>query len=278
MTAPATFSVPQGIVGITTYGVIQTETAFWLAEARSHAESLGLKNIQYHQIHGTLVDKARNELMRRMLAGDAQWVLMLDGDMVGGNDVIARLLETAFGTHRHFDCVGAYCTLRGGVHLPTIDTGTGTWESHYPGTGPMEVMRTGGACLLIKRHVIERIPDPWFALRVPMKPLDAIAETDNFCRTIFDGRNPFRGLPNGLWEQMEQCAQQHPSNRQPWVPGEVGEDSSFCDRVTHAGFRIAVDTNIVVQHLVKIVHGPDDHRKAMLAQQEQERLTAGLVA
>ena len=273
-----TIQIPEGIVGITTYGVIQTETAFCLLESRSFAESQGLKNVTYEQVHGTLVDKARNELMRRMLASNAQWVLMVDGDMVWSKEMIAQMLQTAYGSHPQYDVLGAYCTLRGGVHLPTIDTGTGTWESWYPGTGPVEVMRTGGACLLVKRHVVERIPDPWFALRVPMRPIDALAETDTFCRTIFDGRNPLRGQASGAWEAMEQCAMDHDSTKHPWTPAEVGEDSSFCDRVTGAGFHIAVDTNIVVRHLVKMTHGPEDHRKAMVERDKDALLLCGIVA
>lgn len=270
-------SIPAGVVAITTYGQLQTETAFCLLEARSHAEKQGLNHVDYIQVHGALVDKARNAVFRQMLASQAQWVLMVDGDMIFPKDAILKILATAYGTHPHFDVVGGYCTLRGGNHLPTVDSGTGTWESHYPGNGPIQVMRTGGAFLLVKRHVAERIPDPWFALRIPKRALDAIAEVDTFCRTKFDGRNPFAGLPNQPWERMVSCAVQDTAPG-PWIPAEVGEDSSFCDRVTGAGMRIAVDTNVEIMHLSREAHGWQDHRKSMDEQVLQHRLMSGLLA
>ena len=87
----------------------------------------------------------------------------------------------------HVDVLGAYCPLRGSLALPTIDTGTGTWESWYPGSGVIEAMRTGAAFLLCKRHVFEKLQDPWFRMRVPARPIDFMAEVDNWARMKFDG-------------------------------------------------------------------------------------------
>lgn len=264
--------VPPGMVVITTWGLVTAESAQCLADTRSFCDDQGLKNIQWRMIHGALVDKARNDAFRAMLNSQAQWILMIDADMIWEPDAIVRLLSTAFGTHPQYDVLGAYCNLRGNLALPTIDTGTGTWESHYPGQGVMSVMRTGGAFLLVKRHVAERVPGPWFALRVPMRPLDAVAEVDTFCRTVFDGRNPFRG---DSWERLEKAAATHPSAQGPWLGEEVGEDSSFCDRVTSAGLSIGVQSDIVVKHLDREVKDWTFHRKAMDERVKQERLLSG---
>lgn len=273
-----TFQCPPGHVICTTYGSLRAETAFALLEARSFTEEQGIKHLRYQAVQGALVDKARNDAMRRMLNSDSQWLLFVDGDMVWEKDAFLRLLQAAYGTHSDLDVLGAYCSLRGDLCLPTIDTGTGTWESYYPGQGVVEVMRTGAAFLLVKRHVAERVPSPWFALRVPMRPLDAVAEVDTFCRTIFDGRNPFRNLPSGAWESLEAAATAHGSTQGPWVAEEVGEDSSFCDRVRNAGLRIGVQTDLVVQHLHTSAQSWPDHRKAMLEHDRQVRLASGLVA
>lgn len=270
---------PPGMVCVTTYGSVQSETAFALMEARSFAEKQGLVNLQWAQIHGALVDKARNEAMRRLLAVGPEWLIFVDGDMVFEPDAIFKLLERAYGTHPHFDVLGGYCNLRGGPALPTIDTGTGTWESWYPGQGVIDVMRTGAAFVLIKKHVAQRIPDPWFALRVPMRILDAIQEVDTFCRTVFDGRNPMRGLPSRAWETMTDLARQHSSSReQPFVPAEVGEDSSFCDRVTAAGMRIGVDTDLIIRHIVRQTQDWTAHRDAMEKHDREHRLLSGFAA
>jgi glycosyltransferase involved in cell wall biosynthesis len=253
MTAPSQIAIPAGVIACTTYGQIRGETAQSLMEMRSHSEKQGLVNVQWAMIPGGLVEKARNDAVRMMLGtmqGHAQWLLQIDGDMTFAPDALVRILQTAYGTHPWVDVLGGYCTLRGEVGLPTIDTGTGTWEAVYPGRGVVEVMRTGTAFLLVKRHVFERMPQPWFRTRVPARPIDFMAEVDNWARIKMDGRNPFRDLPGRPWEKLEGLASVDPSS-QPgaFVPAEVGEDSGFCDRAKNAGFRIAVQTDIEIGHL-----------------------------
>lgn len=273
----ATIQIPPGVVACTSWGSVVSETAFALLESRSFNEKQGLTNISYNLVAGALVDKARNDAVRQFLASPAQWIMFLDMDMLWEPQALFDLLVTAYGSHPHLDVVGGYCNLRGGTGLPTMDTGTGTWESWFPGQGVVNVMRTGAAFLLAKRHVFERIPDPWFALRVPMRPLDAAAEVDNFCHTIFDGENPFRRLPGNPWERMLDAMVRHPSNQSPWVAGEVGEDSSFCDRVKAAGMLIGVQTDIVVRHLVRSPQGPDFHKEAMDKRDREVRLLTGYI-
>jgi hypothetical protein len=270
-------AIPAGIVAVTTFGSIRGETSQCLMELRSHCEAHGLRNVGWITVPGSLVEKARNDAVRSMLAafqGNAQWICFIDGDMVFQPDALWKaptpttpaggLLYTAFVSHQWADVVGAYCTLKGELALPTTDTGTGTWESIYPGRGPVEVMRTGAAFLLCKRHVFERIPTPWFRLRVPARPLDFMAEVDNWARMKCDGANPFRNLPGQPWEKLERLASADPS-AQPgtFVPAEVGEDSGFCDRVKNAGMRIVVDTDVEIGHLeTHVVNAETQKRKA----------------
>jgi len=267
------FSVPGGFCCITTHGTLQASTAESYAAARSFNDANGLKNIQYAMVPGSLADKVRNDACRTMLREQRGFVFFIDGDMTFAPDAIFKLIQTAYGTHQWADVVGGYCNLRGDLAIPTIDTGTGTWESHYPGSGVKEVIRTGGAFLLIKRHVLERIPDPWFALRVPMRPLDAMAELDNFARMKFDGSNPFRSLPE--WEILEDIAGREGTN---FVPAEVGEDSSFCDRVRAHGMRIVVNTDVVTEHLNTVPVNWKTHKNAMKDRERDQRYAVGLLA
>ena len=274
MTAPPnTVQIPAGMVTCTTYGPIRHETAANLMEMRSHAEKSGLTNVGWSMVPGTLVEKARNDAVRQMLGafqGQAQWILFVDGDMVFAPDSLQKILVTAYGTTPWADVIGGYATLKGELALPTIDSGTGTWESVYPGRGPIEVMRTGAAFLLCKRHVFDRIPQPWFRLRVPARPLDFMAEVDNWARMKMNGANPFRNLPGNPWEKLEQMAEHDPSATPgSFVPAEVGEDSGFCDRVKNAGMRIVVDTNIEVGHLETHVVNAQTHRKKMAEMEDQ---------
>lgn len=274
--------IPAGMVCITTYGQIRAETVRCWSEMRSLAERSGLLNVAWTIVPGTLVEKARNDAVRAMRApnvfeGKAEWLLFVDGDMVFQADALHRILTTAYSTCLWADVVGGYCSLKGELALPTIDTGTGTWESIYPGRGPVEVMRTGAAFLLCKRRVFDRLPDPWFRVRVPARPLDFMAEVDNWARMKMDGKNPFRGLPGQPWERLIEMAQTDPS-AQPgtFIPAEVGEDSGFCDRVRMAGMRIVVDTDIMIGHLDTIVVNHETHLKRMREFEADRLLAVGI--
>lgn len=270
-------SVPNGLVVIPTYGVIQAATAKAMWDARAVTEAKGLKGIAWEIVPGSLVERCRNDACRKMLQGNFGWILMADGDMIWAPESILQMLQTAYGSHPWVDVLGGYCNLRGDLAIPTIDSGTGTWESHYPGSGVKEVMRTGGAFLLVKRHVCERIPQPWFATRVPMRPMDAMAEIDNFARIKFDGSNPFRKYPE--WATLEGIAQSDPSTHPGvFVPAEVGEDSGFCDRVRAFGMRIAVNTDIVTIHLDTKETSWKTHKEAMGKRDQEHRFVCGLLA
>lgn len=272
-------SIPPGSVTVTTFGSIRGETAKCLMDMRSFAEEQGLRNCSWDMVPGGLVEKARNDAVRQMLARGQQWVLFIDGDMVFARESILQMLTFAFSPGCPADVVGGYCTLKGEYKLPTMDTGTGTWESHYPGNGPVEVMRTGAAFLLCKRHVFERLPDPWFRMRVPARPIDFMAEVDNWARMKLNGQNPFRGLPGGPWEKLEELARTDPTSHKPnFVPAEVGEDSGFCDRVRNAGLRIFVHTDVIVGHLETVTSGWAQHKEAMDKLQVQQRQLCGALS
>jgi hypothetical protein len=247
---------------------------------RSYSEKQGLSNVRWYTMPGTLVEKARNEACRELLRDpNGGWLLFMDGDMVAPPDSLIRTLQTAYAEVSHADVVGGYCNLRGDLALCTIDSGSGTWESHFPGSGVIECMRTGAAFLLIKRHVLEGMKDPWFRVRVPARPIDFMAEVDNWARIKFDGQNPFRGLPDATWERLEQCAVEDPSVAQDqFVPGEVGEDSGFCDRARNAGYRIFVNTDIVTGHIDTKVIDWRQHKEAIEKLELQQRHVAGLLA
>jgi hypothetical protein len=142
-----------------------------------------------------------------------------------------------------------------------------------------EVMRTGGAFLLLKRHVFERTKDPWFRMRVPARPVDFMAEVDNWARMKWNGENPFRNLPEQPWEKLEKCAQDDPSAApENFTPVECGEDSAACDRFRNAGLRIFVDTNVSCGHVDNVIRTWADHKKAMDSMAQQERYACGLLA
>jgi len=266
------------MVCVTTFGMITQQTTQCLLNARSFSEKQGLQNIQWLMIPGSLVEKARNEAVRQMLRAGHGWLLFVDGDCTFDENAIIAMLQSAYGEMPAADAIGAWCPLRGELALPTIDTGTGTWESHYPGSGILPVMRTGGAFLLVKRHVFEAMKDPWFRMRVPARPMDFLGEVDNWLRIKFDGQNPFRNYGD-YWQRAEKAAQDDPSIVvENFVPVEVGEDSGFCDRAKLAGFSLYVNTNIACGHVDQRVLTWADHKKAMQDAEKWQRLACGLLA
>ena len=273
------FSVPLGHVAITTHGSVTAETFNSYGESRAFCQANNLGGIKWQVVFGALVDKARNEAVVQLLAdANAQWLLFFDADMQWEPNLIPTLLKTAYHDCPWADIVGGYCNLRGPPYLPTIDTGTGTWESHGAGQGPKEVIRTGGACVLVKRHVYERMEAPWYGIRPAPRPLDNLVELDNYARIKSDGTNPLREHP--FWDQLEQCAiEDNTANpiQGPVNYSTVGEDSNLCDRAKALGFRIVVETNAVCHHVDRKVIGPGDHAEAMKKRQDSEDAAAGLL-
>lgn len=281
MTAPQPqqISVPSGMICVTTYGMITHETTQCLLSARSFCEKQGLANMQWITLPGALVEKARNEAVRQMLRGGHGFLLFIDGDCTFDENAILLLIQSAYGELPQADAMGAWCPLRGELALPTLDTGTGTWESIFPGSGILPVMRTGGAFFLVKRHVFEALKDPWFRMRVPSRAVDDFVGIDNWMRMKFDGKNPFREQMPEVWDKAFKCATDDPSIViENFVPVEVGEDSGACDRMKLAGFNIFVNTNIACGHVDRKVLTWQDHKRAMDEQAKWQRLASGLLA
>lgn len=275
--------VPPGHIIVTTHGAIREETVASMLALKEHIIKDNLP-AQLYPVSGNLVDKARNEAVMQMLGDrNAAWLLQIDADMQFQPDIVDKLLVTAYRDLPWADIVGAWCPLRGAPYLPTIDTGTGTWEATLPGQGPLEVIRTGGACILAKRHVFERMEAPWYGVRPAPRPIDMLAEFDNFCRIKFDGRNPFMTLPE--WAALERCAAEEARNQRAAAPqgvgmqwyNTVGEDSNFTDKARALGFRIVVQTNAVCGHVDRKVIGPKDHRDAIRRLEEEQDLVCGIV-
>ena len=273
-------AVPRGTIAVTTYGPITVETTQSLCSLARKVPDIDIKFI-----FGNLVDKARNEAVREVFQNpENQWIWFFDADMQWDPSIVDVMLNTAFvePSTSVFDIIGGYCCLRGGPgspFLPTIDTGTGTWEVHDANQGPKEVIRTGGACLLIKRHVFEHMQYPWFGVRPASNALEIMTEFDNFARIKFDGKNPFY---NSSWKALLKCAQEEFANQRAQQGGDttayrfVGEDSNFCDKARALGFRILVQTNAVCGHVDRKIITPEDHNNAIKEVYRKQALACGV--
>ena len=257
----------RGCVGtVCTSGSIMPEFAASREDMRAWNIEHGFTNVEYLTENAVLVEHGRDALCQHALTPNPasgeppyDWLLQVDADAIFPPDALARILHTAFITHPEADVVGAYAQLKSPPFLPTIDTGTGTWEPIFPGEGVLEVIRTGAHFILIKPHALTRFGPPWFRTRRSIRPVEALREVDNFSRIKNHGHNVLAGE---AWDNLLELARADAGG----VESPVGEDSGFCDALKAAGGRIFVDTNLVTGHVAKHVIKPE-----MLAEKLKER-------
>ena len=237
---------------------------------RSFHDRNGFHNIEYRQFHAVLVEAGRDAALDHMLANNYDFCLQIDADATFDADSMVKILNTAFNTVPDSDAVGAYANLKGS-YLPTIDTGSGRWEVHYPGEGILPVIRTGGHFLLIKPSALQKMgPRPWFRTRIAPRSLDVLAEMDNMSRQHFSNRNPFSESEE--WQTLLSKARENPAAG----PSSVGEDSAFGDKLTANGGRVYVDTNVVTGHISRKVITWKDLKESIQARERNLKLSVGL--
>jgi GT2 family glycosyltransferase len=152
-------------------------------------QTLDARGLVVHRfmLTGWPVDQARNALTRDALATpEVTHLLWIDADMVFRPETLKRLLA------HDLPIVGGLCFDRRHPFKPVIgrefhpsygyEPGTIGWLYDYPPDDVIEVDRTGGAFLLVRREVFETIsrqepssPLPWWT------PIDGSAEDISFC-------------------------------------------------------------------------------------------------
>ena len=155
---------------------------------------------------GPRIAEARNQVVRQFLDNTtAEWLLMIDSDMVFTEDAIDKLFEAAHPSR--CPIVGGLCFAggRSAKIAPTIyvlnedrkegDDAFVVMED-YPEDALVEVIATGAAFLLMHRSALKRIGDhfgmpyPWFAEGTVTKGGTPFGEDWAFCLRARD-----RGIP-----------------------------------------------------------------------------------
>lgn len=272
MTEPIDLKALRGLVATVVTGP-SVDDAFsaHLSDMRSYCDRAGFHNVEWRLMPAALVEVGRDECARHAVEQGYDWCLQIDADAAPfPARLLERMLTIAFHTQPDADVVGAYCQLKHPPYLPTIDTGTGTWEEHYPGEGVIPVIRTGGHCHLSKTSIYKRFGPPWYRTRLAKRPLDAMAELDNFARIKLHGENPF--AKTDAWEQLLELARAESGAG----PAGVGEDSAFCDAVKAVGGMIYVDTDLVAGHVAKRVITPSLLKEEMDKRRRIHRSACGV--
>ena len=252
----------RGLVAcVVTSGAIKPQFSAALSSMRDWNSRNGFVNIEYRFFDAKLVESGRDAVCRHAVAQNYTWLIMIDADASNfPPESTLRMLESGFVTLPNAHVIGAYSQLKQPPYLPTIDTGTGKWEIHYPGQGLIPVIRTGGHFIFVKTNILQLMGAPWFRTRIPYTPLKAMRELDSFARCQLDGKNPLRDHPE--WDTLFASAHKASLGAQP-LEVNIGEDSGFCDSVRAFGGNIFVDTNLVTGHVADKVIEPKDLKEAV---------------
>jgi hypothetical protein len=252
-------------------GNVESAYASCHEELRSFNDRNGFTNVEYRRSAATLVEAGRDAELQHMAEQKYAYCLQIDADATFNADSLVRILHTAFNLVPNSDAVGAYCQLKGS-YSPTIDTGSGMWEIHFPGEGVLPVIRTGGHFLLVKASAVQKMgAAPWFRTRHAPRALDILAEVDNYARTKLSGRNPFSESDD--WQKLLEHAKAGAAGG----PSSVGEDSGFCDRLKACGGNIYVDSNIVTGHVYRDVITPKKLIDLLKERERKVKLACGVL-
>jgi len=149
----------------------------WLIR-QSHEPGVGIDLVEARP-----VEVARNRMVHRFLATEADWLLMFDSDQIPPDDLIPRLL--AHGAH----VVGAFVPVqKDGEVAPLIlqRTGDDAYRSIPDPASLVEVDATGAGCLLVSRDVLQAVEPPWFSVRLTAGGNGAVSEDFVFCGRVKD--------------------------------------------------------------------------------------------
>ena len=264
--------LPGVVATVCLSGTVTPEYSVALSNLRSWNDRNQFWKVEYTIQHAVLVESGRDAVCKHALDNKYEWILQIDADASSfPDDALFRVLKTAFIDVPQIDVLGGYCQAKGWPYLPTIDTGSGKWEEHYPNEGILPVIRTGAHFLLIKTSALQKFGPPWFRTRISQRPSQAFAEVDNFARCHLDGRNPLTEHPEWITILNQARLVSHTQ------PSAIGEDSAFCDALRAVGGLICVDTSLVVGHVMTKTIMPDDFVKAVEESHKKRDLMLGVM-
>ena len=160
---------PKILIAIPTMGEVNVITMTVILAWMGQAMQKGDKSLQFYPTVGVSpVDRARNEIVEEFLKSDCTHLLMVDSDTIPPLDALDKLLAhdldivtaiTPIIEHdvsRKNDSNGFY------KKYNAVDMND---QFTQPNVGLIPIRGCGGSCILIKRHVFEKLPEPWFEFR-----------------------------------------------------------------------------------------------------------------
>lgn len=207
---------------------------------------------------GPRIAEARSQLVDQFFAEplyrQAQWLLMIDSDMVPPIDLIDRMMAVADPTH--VPVLGGLCFAGGRLMAPypTIyeevlveregydDFIAIQPVKEYPRNALVKVGATGGACLLMHRNVLAAMSQPW---------------PKGFGTQLDGTKNPYPWFIEGLVTPHGD---------------PIGEDIAFCRRLAQMQVPIHVHTGVKLGHVKTFILDEEvyDFHQSLVAETKPE--------
>ncbi len=188
----------------------------------------GMRLGQYASM-GLKRDEARNKLVEKAIAEDAEYILFIDDDTAPPFDTVTKLMQELETRDKHtVVCAGIYTSKNEPIEpLVFMAHGAGPyWNWKFGDVFECWGIATG--CMLIRTSVFKQIPKPWF------KDINSIEEVDD--PAIFG--------PDGKPDEFR-----------------MTDDLYFCQKLSNAGFKVLAHGGVLPVHWDQTGHGhvlPDD--------------------
>ena len=203
--------IQKGVIGIPHMGTFPWQTSMSFQSLRFPADTM----IQYHYIGSCLIYDARDKLIEFAIEEKADWLMMIDSDMVVPNDALIKFANTVL-EGKPLDMVSGMAFKRTPPFQPCFytkarinpETKKHELESpiDFPDSGLLPVEGFGMACTFMRMEAVKKI------------------------------KQEINGKPTWFFP----------------LPG-VGEDLSFCIRARMAGIKMYTDLSVNVGHVATMV-------------------------
>lgn len=163
-----------GTIGVPTFGKVTIEWAM-----NFHHMGVGLAvYVSYLYIKNKRVDIAKNEICEQAVKSNADWVFLLDDDVLPPQNTLMKMIRLAFGPP-YLDVINGVYWSKSDPPMPLLFRGDmkgSVWNWHVGDL--IKIDAAGAGCTFIKTKVLKALKKPWFNTEYTYTPLDpSIAET-----------------------------------------------------------------------------------------------------